>query len=188
MTPLEEIVSHLKAGDVVGFPTDTVYGCGVSIGDAKSASILNAFKKRDLDQPVQWLIPSIEDVKKYASVIPSYTNDLIDEGWPGGLTLIFKSNDNVPEGFRTKDLTVAMRLPKCACVRKVMNVLGCPIAASSANFSGENPPQFKDDVSKEFMESLPYALTCLHGQCKDASGIPSTIIDCTGDSPKVIRK
>ena len=80
-----------------------------------------------------------------------------------------------------------MRLPKCACVRKVMAALGCPIAASSANFSGLEPPQFKDDVDADFMEALPYALTCLHGQCKDATGIPSTIIDCTGDKPVTLR-
>ena len=188
MTPLEEIVGHLKSGHVVGFPTDTVYGCGVSVRDAKNASILNKFKKRDENQPVQWLISSADDVEDYVDEVPSYAKDLIEEGWPGGLTLIFKANVNVPEGFRTKDNTVAMRLPKCACVRKVMNALGSPIAASSANFTGETPPQFKDDVSPEFMEALPYALTCLHGQCKDATGVPSTIIDCTGSEPVTVRE
>ena len=187
MTPLEEIVSHLKAGDVVGFPTDTVYGCGVSVRDARSASILNAFKKRDLDKPVQWLIPSIEYVSVYAKNVPEYANVLMEEKWPGALTLIFKASEKVPQGFRTDNATVAMRLPKCACVRKVMAALGCPIAASSANFSGLEPPQFKDDVDADFMEALPYALTCLHGQCKDATGIPSTIIDCTGDKPVTLR-
>ena len=188
MTPLEEIVTHLKAGDVVGFPTDTVYGCGVSVRDAKSASVLNEFKKRDAEKPVQWLISSTEVVDTFAENVPDYAKGLMEEGWPGGLTLIFKASENVPEGFRTKDGTVAMRLPKCACVKKVMKVLGCPLAASSANFSGEKAPQFKDDVAPDFMEALPYALTCLHGQCKDATGIPSTIIDCTGSSPVTVRE
>ena len=188
MSPLEEIVAHLKAGDVVGFPTDTVYGCGVSVRDAKSASVLNDFKKRDAEQPVQWLISSVEDVETYAENVPDYAKSLMDEEWPGGLTLIFKANENVPEGFRTEDGTVAMRLPKCACVRKVMKALGSPLAASSANYTGEKPPQFKDDVAPDFMDALPYALTCLHGQCKDATGIPSTIIDCTGESPVTVRE
>lgn len=186
-SPLEIIVGHLKNGDIVGFPTDTVYGCGVSVKDSEGAHVVNEFKRRDTNQPVQWLIANKADIDFYAKDVPDYARNLMDENWPGGYSFILKASENVPENFLCGLDTIAFRMPKCACARKVINALGCPIAASSANFTGEEPPQFMEDVTSEFMDALPYALTCLHGQCHDATGIPSTIIDCTGDEPKTIR-
>lgn len=187
MSPLETIVGHLKNGEVVGFPTDTVYGCGVSVRDASSASLVNQFKRRDPNKPVAWLISSRDDVVVYAKHVPDYADELMSEGWPGAMTLIFKASENVPRSFLCGLETIALRMPKCACVRKVINSLGCPIAASSANYTGEKPPRFLEDVQGAFLDNLACALTCLHGQCKDASGIPSTIIDCTGDVPVTLR-
>ena len=187
MSPLETIVEHLRDGEVVGFPTDTVYGCGVSVRDASSASLVNEFKRRDPNKPVAWLIASKEEVEVYAKNVPDYVEELMATGWPGAMTLIFEASENVPLSFLCGLDTIALRLPNCACVRKVITSLGCPIAASSANYTGEKPPRFLEDVKSGFMDNLGYALTCLHGQCKDASGIPSTIIDCTGDVPVTLR-
>lgn len=185
-TPMQHVLEELQAGKVCGFPTDTVYGCGVSIRDAEGVWVLNRAKGREDMQPCQWLVADFEDVKPYIVDIPDYANELMDQ-WPGGLTLIFKANETVPEGFRSPESTIAVRVPACNCCRKIIKNLGCPLAASSANMTGEKPPQFIENVSPEFMEKMAYAVSCLKGRCDDATGIPSTIIDCTGSEPKTIR-
>lgn len=187
-TPLRKAIESLKSGHVIGMPTDTVYGCGIAIAYSQSPSALNKVKGRAWDKPCALLIDSFDDMEKYAVGIPDYAYIFAKENWPGALTLILRASRELPVAFGGPGGTVALRMPECACARKIIKGVGCPIACSSANFTGEPHPQFFADVDPEFVEQLDYCVSCLHGQCKDASGKPSKIINCTGSEPVVVRE
>ena len=185
-SPLEIIVGHLKNGDIVGFPSDTVYGCGVSVKDAEGAHVVNEFKRRDTNQPVQWLIANKADIDFYAKDVPDYCYDLIDKGWPGGLTVILQASDRVPKCFVADDGSVAMRLPACEQTRRVIREVGSPLAVSSANFSGASAPATFFDCDDNFLRSLDSWI--IDDAVSKNSGIASTIIDCRGTDPVILRQ
>ena len=174
----------LRDGRAVGLPTDTVYGIGVSVKHASSKAIINEIKGSALDKPIAWLIAEESDLERYATNIPDYVAELTSEGWPGGLTIILQANDNVPENFRSSSNTVALRMPNSQLVRELARRIDSPIAASSANYSGQPALKSYADVDPSLLNKLS---ATIRGINSTSSGIASTIIDCTGDIPVVIR-
>lgn len=179
-----QALKGLKQGRAVGIPTDTVYGVAISVEHAPSPSIINQIKKSPDNKPIAWLINDVEDLSKYAKNVREYVYDLIDEGWPGGLTLILEASDKVREHFASETGTIALRMPKSQLVLSLIKELGCPLAASSANFSGQDAVQTFSEVDEALIERF---FCSIKSYTDVSSGIASTIIDCTGDTPKVLR-
>lgn len=180
---IQKTAASLFAGKPVVFPTDTVYGVGVAVGLSESPQSLFDIKRRDAEKAIPWLVGSKSALQFYGCDVPDYALALADEFWPGPLTLIVKAANNVPQAFRAVDDTIALRMPDDAVALALIEKVGFPLATSSANFQGEPPAHTFDELNPELLAKVPAAL----GDGSPRSGISSTVVDCTGDTPRVIR-
>lgn len=176
----------LKAGEPIIFPTDTLYGMGVSVRDADSPEILYQLKRREKRKPVAWLISDIADLSTYGKVVPELAQALARTFWPGPLTIIVRASDAVPEAFRSAEGTIGMRMPNNPEALKLISELGCPIATTSANLSGQKAPRTFDQIDSTLLEAVSVALDD-EDDPAPKSGIASTIVDCTTGHPIMKR-
>lgn len=181
---LDAAVRALTEGQVVIFPTDTVYGMGVAVGPSQNLDALYDIKKRDMGKPIAWLIGSPSALTKYGSRVPEYAIILARKYWPGALTLVVKASENVPPAFQSNQGTIGLRMPDNHSALKLINTCGFPLATTSANMSGEEAPNSVQNVDPE----LKRKLVTLADDSSKPTGISSTVVDCTASSPRVIRQ
>ncbi|MDD7267760.1 MAG: L-threonylcarbamoyladenylate synthase [Lachnospiraceae bacterium] len=180
---LDEAAAVLRAGGLVAFPTETVYGLGGNALDPSAAAAIYAAKGRPSDNP---LIVHIAEVSTLAGIvrqIPPYAGPLMERFWPGPLTLIFRKQDRVPDQTTGGRDTVAVRLPLSQTARELIKRSGGYIAAPSANLSGRPSPTTADHVIRD-MDGRIDGIICGE-DCE--IGLESTIIDCTGERPEILR-
>ncbi len=190
-TAVSQAAEILEQGKAVVFPTDTVYGVGVSVHAAKSPEILYELKQREQRKPIAWLISSIDDLSYYGKDVPEFAQVLARTFWPGSLTLIVRASEAVPREFRSKENTIGLRMPKNDTALALINTLGCPLATTSANRAGEPAPRVGDDLDPDFIACVGYVLSEDEDSAQGegaASGVASTILDCTGDHPQIVRE
>ncbi|MCL1797501.1 MAG: L-threonylcarbamoyladenylate synthase [Eggerthellaceae bacterium] len=186
-THITSALNSLLAGSPVIFPTDTVYGIGVAVGKAKTPQILYDIKGRDHGSPIAWLVGNVDDLTRYGQTPPPFALTLARAFWPGPLTLVVKAASSVPEAFCAPDHTIALRMPDDEVALELIRRVGSPLATSSANVSGQEPPKAFENISQELLARLKACEgTCLNDSLTK-SGIASTVIDCTGTSPAMIR-
>ncbi len=174
----------LKEGKPVIFPTDTIYGLGVSVRDAQSPEVLYELKARPKRKPVAWLVAGVEDLTKYGINVPEFAQTLARTFWPGPLTIIVEASPEVPEAFRSPEGTIGLRCPKGDFALALINELGCPIATTSANPSGHKAPKYAEGLDEGLCSKVAAVVT----DDDEKSGIASTIIDCTHEYPVLTRE
>lgn len=182
----EETVDALMRGQTAIFPTDTVYGIGVAIGCASAPDILFELKRREPGKPVAWLIGSLDDLERYGTGVPSFAHNLARAFWPGPLTLVVKASTLVPAAFQSAEGTIGLRMPDCETTRQLISAVGCPLATTSANFSGKPAADSYSEVDPELAALVPAVLGDNDDSAK--SGVASTVIDCTGAHPRMLRE
>lgn len=172
----------LKQGELVGFPTETVYGLGADALDPKAVLAIFAAKGRPADNP---LIMHIWDRGQLEGLcrIPEGAEPLIDAFWPGPLTLLFPRTERVPDEVTAGLSTVAVRMPSMACTRNLLRACGLPIAAPSANRSGRPSPTTAAHVAEDMDGRIPLILD--GGPCQ--VGLESTVLDLTHGVPTILR-
>ena len=182
--PLDEVAQVLRSGGVAVIPTDTVYGVAQSI-EANPAGPCRIFelKRRDSSKVVPWLVGSHADLEKYGSNVPSYALELARSFWPGGLTLVVPASEHVPVPYRAADGTVALRMPDCAPVLRIIRKLGCPLAATSANTSGFPAPVDPADLEPRIVDEADVTLSHVTTPNEESS----TIVACPPCGPAFIR-
>ena len=131
-----EAVAALKRGEAVIFPTETVYGLGVSVEAAASPEALYDLKERDRGKPVSWLVGGVDDLDRYGAHVPDLARRLARAYWPGPLTLIVEAGDAVPAAFRSAAGSIGLRMPDNATALALVRAAGCHLATTSANLSG----------------------------------------------------
>lgn len=181
---MSETVAALEAAKPVVFPTDTLYGLGVSVRDAKSPEILYQIKNRPQRKPVAWLVSGVDDLRRYGSCVPEYVFALARTFWPGPLTIVVQANDEVPEAFRSEQDTIGLRCPAGDTALELISELGCPIATTSANLSGHKPPKAADQLDPALLSQVEAVLV----DGKEKSGVASTIVDCSQGHPVLLRE
>lgn len=181
---IEEAVKMLNRGGIVSFPTETVYGLGVRILDEKALKKLFNLKGRETRNPFPIFIKDIDELEKLAEEIRPSARELIDRFWPGPLTLVFKSRlKNLPS-YLLKQGKIGIRLSSFPLVQKLLKQLDCPITATSANISGEEPCHSAEEVSKIFQGKIDLIL-----EGGEAGGNKtSTVLDVSGENLKLIRE
>ena len=180
-----EALAALKHGRPVVFPTDTLFGLGVSVLHAPSPESLFAIKHRDPSKPIAWLVGSVEDLAKYGKVVPDFAFALARTFWPGPLTIIVKASDKVPEAFRSGEGTIGLRMPANPTAHNLITQLGCPIATTSANLSGQKSTIAFDEIDPSIFAAAGASIS----DDEEKSGIASTIVDCSsGDHPVLMRE
>lgn len=172
----------LEAGEPAIFPTDTIYGLGVSVRDASGPEALYALKQREAGKPIAWLVGNADDAAAYAAEPPSYLPALLEAFWPGALTVVVRAGEAVPTSF-APDGTVGLRMPAGETALALIAELGCPLATTSVNISGEEPATRFSQIGEEF-DSVP----ALEGDGDIVGALASTVIDCTGAEPRILRE
>ncbi|HEV3461453.1 MAG TPA: L-threonylcarbamoyladenylate synthase [Candidatus Dormibacteraeota bacterium] len=174
---IAQAAERLRAGAVIAFPTDTLYGVGARAADAAAVARLYQVKRRPAGQPMVWLVTDRAQVEQFAVVSPAATR-LMDRYWPGPLTLV------LPAPSPTDGSTIAVRAPDHDVARALLAALGEPIASSSANPAGQRPPVDADEVIAALDDELDLVLD--GGPCR--IGQPSTILDLSGATPRILRQ
>lgn len=173
----------LRKGEVVAFPTETVYGLGARVFDEKAVQKIYALKGRPSDNPLIVHIATVQEMELLSEEIPDNAYLLQKHFFPGPLTLVLKRNSRVPGIVSAGLPTIALRMPSHPVAAKLIQTLGEPIAAPSANLSGRPSPTRREHVLEDFQEKLPLVLD--GGPCE--WGIESTVISLVNPEPILLR-
>ena len=185
---LEQACTSLKSGKAVLLPTDTVIGLCIAVDFCDSPKIINDIKKSKSNKPIAWLVSGKRDVEKYCCDVPDYGWELIEKRWPGALTLIFKASNFVSSNFVSKDGSIALRCPDSLPCQSIIDKIGCPLAASSANLSGKSPAVTFEEIDKKLLQKAECFFFSKNDKKTSKTSNPSTIIDCRDLCPKIIRE
>ena len=182
--------ANLLAGDLVAFPTETVYGLGADACNAAAVARIYSVKGRPADHPLIVHVPSMDALGDWASDVPEYAISLGRDFWPGPMTLIMKRSGLAADFLTGGQDTVGVRVPAhpvaLGLLEAFARVGGKGVAAPSANRFGNVSPTTAHAVSDELSDYLSDADQILDGGACDV-GVESTIIDCTGDAPRILR-
>lgn len=174
----------INKGGIVIFPTETVYGIGTNGLDANAVKKLYNIKKRPLNKPISLLVSDFDMINKITKNITKKEYELMKKFFPGPLTIILKKNDIVPDIVTANTDTVGIRMPSNEITRKLIQYAGVPIAAPSANISGEPSNTNLDNLINIFKNSVDYYID--GGECK--IGKASTIVKVIDEIPYILRK
>jgi tRNA threonylcarbamoyl adenosine modification protein (Sua5/YciO/YrdC/YwlC family) len=172
----------VAAGELVVLPTDTVYGLGADAFQAAAVAELLRAKGRGRDFPVPVLVGSWTTIEGLVTNLDQRTRDLIEAFWPGGLTLVVKHAPSLSWDLGDAKGTVAVRMPLHPVAIELLEITG-PMAVSSANRHGEPPAQTAAEARRQLGDDVAVYLE--DGQVP--GGVASTIVDVTGEVPKVLR-
>lgn len=176
-------VRLLRAGKVIAFPTDTVYGIGADGFDERAIEQLFIVKERERGKAIPYLLADAKDLAKVAREIPRAARLLAEKFFPGGLTLVVPASVRVPKILIAGGDTIAVRVPNHPITRALIDSLGAPLAATSANISGGENPANAQAVLAQLAGRIPLILD--GGATR--GNLPSTVVDVTTDPPKVLR-
>jgi L-threonylcarbamoyladenylate synthase len=181
---------HLIAGDLVAFPTETVYGLGADASNSAAVAKIYSVKGRPNDHPLIVHIASMDRMGDWASEVPEYAIALARNFWPGPMTLVLKRSELAGDFVTGGQDTVGVRVPDHVVALALLEAFersgGKGVAAPSANRFGHVSPTTADAVVEELADYLSKEDLVLDGGAC-AVGVESTIIDCTGLLPRVLR-
>jgi len=171
---MEKVLEALRAGKLVIYPTDTVYGLGADALSDKAVDLVYEVKQRPRDQPISVLVADFEMLYKYA-IASAEQKKILEEKLPGPYTFILEPREKLP----VSDSTVGFRIPKHWCT-KIAKELGRPITTTSANIHGKETPATITELRKTFGDKIE-----VYVDGGKLVGKPSTVIDLT--TSKTIR-
>jgi L-threonylcarbamoyladenylate synthase len=177
-------VDVLKQGGLVAYPTDTVYGLGADPLNKEAVARIYEVKNRPHNSPLPLLLADKSDLLKVALVVPEIAWQLVEQFWPGGLTLVVKKSSLVPDRITAGGDTVAVRMPDHLVTIALIKGLGNPIVGTSANLSGKPSPVTAEEVGKQLRNKVDLIID--GGRCP--GGIESTVVDVSGTSPAIVRE
>ena len=190
LSVLRQSAEKLKAGDLIAFPTETVYGIGADAENKDAVARMYQVKNRPANHPVIVHIAELNDVDYWAKDVPEYAINLMRDFWPGPMTLLLKRRVVAGDFLTGAQEIVGLRIPANSLALGLLNefkaVGGMGIAAPSANRYGAVSPTTAEAVSQELSEYLLLGDQILDGgPC--LVGVESTIIDCSSDNPRILR-
>ena len=185
-----DAAAHLKAGDLVAFPTETVYGLGADASNSEAVARIYSVKGRPNDHPLIVHIASMDRMGDWASDVPEYAIALARSFWPGPMTLILKRSELAGDFITGGQDSVGVRVPDHVVALALLEAFeragGKGVAAPSANRFGHVSPTTAGAVIEELGDYFSKEDLVLDGGACDV-GVESTIIDCTGKAPSVLR-
>lgn len=181
---IEQGAALIREGQLVAFPTETVYGLGGDAMNPEAVARIFEAKGRPGDNPLIAHIAHVKQLRPLIACEPSETAiRMINAFWPGPLTMIFPRSENVPANLSAGLDTVSVRLPAHPVARALIMNADTPIAAPSANRSGRPSPTMAKHVFEDMDGRIPLIID--GGECK--VGVESTVVDMTGDVPRILR-
>jgi L-threonylcarbamoyladenylate synthase len=181
-TEIQKALHILQNGGIVAFPTDTVYGLGSLAFDNTAIESIYAAKDRPIEKAIPILIADLDDLEKVADDIPDMALRFAARFWPGALTCVVPKKPTLPPAVSATQ-TIAVRIPDHPDARTLLRTAG-PMAVTSANISGQPSPSTAQEVYDQLNGRIPLILD----GGKTPGGLPSTLVDCTGDKPVILRE
>jgi L-threonylcarbamoyladenylate synthase len=172
----------LSSGELVAFPTDTVYGLGALAFDEHAVSRISDVKGRSGEKAIPILIGSIDQLALVSSGANSIGEELARKFWPGPLTIVLPRHPAIPDAV-TPFPTVGIRIPNFAATIELLKLTG-PMAVSSANITGMGSSATARGVEAQLNGKISLILD----GGVTPGGIPSTVVDCTQEEPKILRE
>lgn len=172
----------LQNGGIVAFPTDTVYGLGALAFDNAAIESIYTAKDRSIEKAIPILIGDLSGLDQIADDIPNMALHFAARFWPGPLTCIVPKKQTLPLAVSATS-TVAVRIPNHPDALALLRAAG-PMAVTSANISGQPSPSTAKEVYAQLIGRIPLILD----GGKTPGGIPSTVVDCTGSEPVILRE
>lgn len=179
---LAQAAAFLRQGQLVVFPTDTVYGVAALVTDAAAIDGLYRVKGRPDEKGIPVLLAAPAGVELVARDLPASAQELIERFWPGPLTLILPRRADLPANLAPGD-TVAVRVPDDPVAQAIIRDAGGAVAATSANRSGDLPAR----TAGEALAALEGKVAAVVDGGPAVHGISSTIVDCTTNPPVILR-
>ena len=180
---LSEAARLIKDGEVVGIPTETVYGLAANALDGEAVKKIYIAKGRPSDNPLIVHISDMSELAPLVREIPEKVRLMAEKFWPGPLTMIMKKSDLIPDVTSGGLDTVAVRMPKSEYARKIIKACGLPLAAPSANLSGRPSPTKASYVFDYMNGRVPLIID--GGGCE--IGVESTVITFAAEKPTLLR-
>lgn len=179
---LNDAAERIRAGGVIAFPTETVYGLGANALDAEAVAKIYELKGRPRNSPLIVHVGSLEMARELASEWPAVAEDLAQLYWPGPLTIVVPKSPRIPDIVTAGLGTVGLRMPEHPVALELIRLAGVPIAAPSANRFGNLSPTTPQHVWDEFGD----AVEVLEGGASRV-GLESTVVSVTGGEQKLLR-
>jgi tRNA threonylcarbamoyl adenosine modification protein (Sua5/YciO/YrdC/YwlC family) len=178
---IQRAVDALIAGEVIGYPTDTVYGLGCDISSKKAADRLYQIKGMDRAHPLAFLCPDLSEIAKYA-IVGNQIYRVLRRFLPGPYCFILEATREVPRLLQTKRKTIGIRVPNHEVIRAVVRELGRPVISTTAQRTGAEPHVDPREIDDDF-SGIGLILD------GGAGGVvPTTVVDLTVTPPEVIRE
>lgn len=178
---LPRALEILQSGGLVAFPTDTVYGVGALAFDGAAVERIYTAKGRPVEKAIPVLIGDVEELAKVSAEVPEIALKLAARFWPGPLTLVIQKHPDLPEAVSAVQ-TVGVRIPDHPVARALLRLAG-PMAVTSANLSGQPNPS----TAEEVFAQLGGRVELILDGGKTSGALPSTVVDCVGTAPQVLR-
>lgn len=182
-TAIEQAARLLRQGEIVAFPTETVYGLGADALNVQAVQKIFLAKGRPTDNPLIVHIAGFRELKPLVEYIPPVAAVLMDKFWPGPLTMIFPKSKIVPDEITAGLATVAVRMPEHPVALALIQQAGVPVAAPSANVSGRPSPTSGQHVWQDLKGKVAMVLDA--GETR--VGVESTVVDLNQDPPMILR-
>ena len=179
-----QAIETLQHGGVGIFPTDTVFGIGCRLDDEEALARLFKIRNRPEEKAVLAVVDSVEMAEKYVTISDEVRSKLIEKYWPGGLTIVLPCDTTkVPSIARGGGKTLGVRQTNHPVLLQIMKELGVPLVAPSANFAGQPTPKTFEEIDKELLKLVDFAIDLPCG-----GSVSSTVIDCTIQPWKILRQ
>lgn len=178
---IRRAIEALEAGEVIGYPTDTVYGLGCDLTNKKAVDRLYQIKGMDRSQPLAFICPDLSEIAKYA-IVDNQTYRVLRRFLPGPYTFILEATREVPRLIQTKRKTIGIRIPQNAITCALARELGRPVISTTAQKKGEEPFVDPDEIDDAF-KGLGMVIDGGAGGTE-----PTTVIDLTVQPPLVVRE
>jgi L-threonylcarbamoyladenylate synthase len=181
---IQEAAEAIAAGKVVVFPTRCLYGLGADAFNRDAVERVFALKQRPESNPLLVLIRNRQEIIRLAAEIPEAARRLMEEIWPGDLTLVFSARPDVPEILTAGTGKIGIRVPGHPVAASLVDAVACPITGTSANLAGDPGAVQIQDLPAEIADHVDLILDA--GPLKGGAG--STVVDVSADSPRVLRE
>jgi L-threonylcarbamoyladenylate synthase len=181
---IRETVQIIRQGGVVAYPTESFYGLGVDPSGEKAVERLFQIKRRQREQPILVLIPSIETLDFLVRRVPAAARILMHAFWPGGLTLVFDASDRVPRTITGGTGKIGIRVSSHPIAASLVGAVGGPITSTSANVTGKQPCRTAHEVARQLGRQVDVILDGGTTPGKSAS----TVLDVTMEPPAILRE
>jgi L-threonylcarbamoyladenylate synthase len=187
-TPGEDVIRSaaevIRRGGTIVYPTETIYGIGADATNPDAVRKVFAVKKRGDKKPVLVIVHSTDMLNRLVTTIPEAAYALMQEFWPGPLTLVFPASPDIPTEVTQGTGAIGVRIPSSIFCLRLVESCGCPVTSTSANISGQEQPRTIDDLERVLGDGIDLYVD---GGTLSPSE-PSTVVDVTSSRPFVIRE